>query len=42
MRIQLKKIETAVETSTCARGNQYQNGHIDSFVPNPAKINIDR
>ena len=39
MIIQLKKIETPVETSTCAFGNQYQNGHKDIFVPKPKNNN---
>ena len=26
-----------VETSTCARGNQYQKGHVESLVPKPKK-----
>lgn len=37
IRIQLKKIDILVETSTWARGSQYQNGHVDNLVPKPKK-----
>ena len=39
IRIQLRKIDMLVETSTWALGNQYQNGHVESLVPNPKKNN---
>ena len=39
-RIQLKKIDIPVETSTCALGSQYQNGQIDNLAPKPIKMHM--
>lgn len=39
IKIQLKKIDIPVETSTCALGNQYQKGHTDNFIPKPKNNN---
>ena len=32
-------MDIPVETSTCAFGNQYQNGQTDNFTPKPKKNN---
>jgi hypothetical protein len=32
-------MDIPVETSTCALGNQYQNGQTDNFTPKPKKNN---
>lgn len=36
--MQLKKTDIEVDTSTWARGSQYQKGHRDNFVPKPKKL----